>query len=1000
MHERSNFWHIANSQLFLTVAQTITVKGTVVDALNEPLIGVSILVQGTNNGATTDFDGNYELSNVPAEGILVFSYIGMKTQTIAVNGQSTINITMRDNTELLEEVIVVGYGTQKKSSLTGSVASISSKELRKQVTSNVASALQGRTPGVQILQKSGEAGSDVSILIRGAGSFGSTEPLYLIDGAVSNNGLNSLNPQDIKSIEILKDGAAAAIYGSRAANGVVLITTKRGEKGDAIVELGGSYTYQTPSKKLNFMNAEQWRTYANMLADNSTAYERASQNVNPTNPDFSQDWQELYYQSAPMYNMNASISGGNDALTFNTSLGYLKQSGIIIKSGFEKYNARLNSSVKKGFFSITENLSIAYSKKQSAPENRIIEIPTIPVKNDLGQYISTPSSEGYTVDGSDIVNPLTEIYAQDSWSRLIDITGNVEFAFNLSKGLVYKLNLAGSYLNNHNYTHTPAYASYWNNDGTPDSRFSHPQNSLSEGRGEHFNYIVDNTLSYKNTFKDHYIDALLGTSWMSDYSRSMSVGSANADLGSPQITTFNGTGEIGSNELKSVLLSYFVRLNYDYANKYLLSLSLRSDKSSKFAEGHRTGYFPSISAGWNIHNESFFDVSWLSKLKFRGSYGELGANFINPYSFLSLAYGPVPAIFGSTRHLNGYLTRLAQSTLTWETSVSYNIGLELGFINNALTITTEYFVKKNNDLLAPLEALPSSGQTILWNNPNVPYFNTASVENKGFEVVTEYRKKWNDFNLGIMGNITFLKNNVIALGEGVKPIRGPLISSFFDDRPSITQPGMPIGTFWGYKVIGLSDSGNFLYEGADGTSKTIGEVNDKDKQVLGDPNPDFTYGININLGYKEWDLTAFFQGTHGNEIFAAEKYPFYFVSTNNHLVDALNSWSPSNTNTTIPIALVENFKGGNALPSSFYIEDGSYLRCQNLQLGYTLIPSKNNSFIKSARFYAGVQNLFTITKYPFYDPEVSSNTLFSRGIDNVTPAINARVFTTGFNITF
>lgn len=919
----------------IALAQQKTITGTVIDANNEPVIGASVLEKGTSNGTITNLDGEYSLS-VSAGATLVFSYIGYKTQEVSIGNKTTIKITLVEDSEQLDEVVVVGYGVQKKSSMTASVASVSAKEINKLVTSNVTSALQGRTPGVEVLQNGGEAGADVSILIRGAGTFGSTEPLYIIDGAVSNNGINSLNPNDISSIEILKDASAAAIYGSRASNGVVLVTTKSGKSGKTVVEINGSFSYQTPTKMLDFMNAEQWRTFANQVADNSPAFDRAPQNVNPTNPNLSTDWQDLYYQNAAMWNLSAAISGGGENSTFSTSIGYANQDGIIIQSNYEKYNARVNGTYKKGRFTITENLSIAHTSKQSPPAGRSIMLPTIPVKDELGRYVSTPLLDGYSITQSDITNPLASIYARDNYTKKTDITGSLSIGVDIWKGIKYKLNLAGSYLSTHGYTHTPAFASYWDENGTPNSNFSQPYTSLSESRGESFNYTIDNLLTYNGTFGGHTFDVLLGTSWMREFYRTMSIDSGVSDLGAPAVTTYNGAGTVGSNELNSALLSFFARLNYDYKNRYLLSLSIRSDESSKFAKGNRVGYFPSVSVGWNIHQEEFFKVPWMSKLKIRGSYGELGANFIDPYSFLSLAYGPVPTIFNNKRQY-GYVTRLAQTNLTWETAVSSNIAIEMGFLDNALNFTAEYFMRRNNDLLAPLESLPSSGQTIIINDGDLPYYNTASVENKGWEFTLGYRKAWDKWSVDVQGNISFLDNKVRKLGEGVQPIRGNLMSSKFADRPTITKEGLPIGSFYGYKVVGLSDKGDFLFESADGKGKPAGEVSETDKQVLGNPTPDFTYGLNVNVGYKNWDLTAFFQGTQGNDIFAAAKYQIYFNYDNNTLVNAMNSWTPSNTNTSLPIAKTDNFNGGNSLPSSFYIEDGSYFRCKNLQIGYTLM---------------------------------------------------------------
>nr|WP_129734730.1 TonB-dependent receptor [Parabacteroides goldsteinii] len=982
------------------------ITGLIKDERGDPVIGASVLEKGTTNGTITDLDGKFRLEVTPGS-LLSVSFIGYKSQEIPVTDRTEVSVVLKEDTEVLEEVVVVGYGTQKKSSMTAAVASVSAKEIQKQVTGNVASAMQGRTPGVEVLQKGGEAGADVKILVRGAGTFGSTEPLYIIDGAVSNNGLNSLNPNDIESIEILKDGSAAAIYGSRAANGVVLITTKQGKAGRTIVEINGSYSYQTLSKKLDFMNADQWRTFANQVADNS-GLERAPENVNPTNPGIDTDWQDLYFRNAPIYNLNAGISGGGENTTFNTSLGYFKQDGIIVQTDYEKYNARVNGTFKKGMLTVSENLSIAHTVKTPLNKQRMIGLPTAPVKDEYGRYVSIGPE--YNILSSAIENPIAGYYNKEVKNRATDVTGSLSLGLNLFKGFNYKLNLAGSYLNTHNYTHTPTYSTMWDDEGNPVSGFGQLYTSLGESRAENFNYTIDNLLTYNNTFKGHTIDVLLGTSWMREYYRTMSINSNTNDLGAPTITGYEGEGTIGAKEMNAALLSFFARVNYDYRNRYLLSLSIRSDKSSKFAKGHRVGYFPSVSIGWNVHEEEFFNIPWMDKLKIRGSYGELGANFIDPYSFLSLAYGPVPAIFGGKRAM-GYVTRFAQEDLTWETAISSNVGIELSFLDNSLSFTADWFLKRNNDLLAPLAPLPSSGQTIIINDGDLPYFNTASVENKGLELSVGYRKVWGDFSMDASANISFLKNKVRALGDGVQPIRGESLSSKFNDRATITKKGLPIGTFWGYQVTGIDGQGNFIFEDNNGvdengnlTGQPDGVVDENDKKVIGNPNPDFTYGLNISLGYKNWDFTAFFQGSQGNDIFCGAKYYYYFNYTTNSLVDVMNSWTKENPNASLPIAKTDNYNGGNSLPSTFYIENGSYFRCKNLQVGYSFDEQLlKATFIKGVRIYAGVQNLFTITKYPMYDPEVSNNTLFDRGIDGQydnAPTVNARVYNVGFKLTF
>ena len=987
----------------------VTVKVT---GSGEPLIGASVIEKGTLNGTMTDLDGLATIKISPTATISV-SCIGYRTVDIPVNSMDMIEVSLEEDTETLSETVVIGYGVQKKSSLTASVASVPVKELEKQVSSNVASTLQGRMPGVEILQKGGEAGADVKILVRGAGTFGETEPLYVVDGAFSNSGLNYINANDIESIEVLKDGSAAAIYGSRAANGVVLITTKHGHSGATKVDFSTSYSLQTPSRKLEFMDADEYRQYAAMVVANSPGATNATENVNPSDRSVNTDWQDVYLRNAPMYNANVGISGGGEHSTFNASLGYTDQTGINIFSQYKKYNARINSTMKKGRLSVEENLSVSYANKE--PKIRMVmALPTIPLTDELGRYVS--AGPEYYINGSEgNVNPLASYSHQTRRNNVVNVTGSISAGINILPGLDYKLTMGGDYANTHAYNLTSAYDSRWNDDGTADDLYSNKINSLSESWAQNFNYTIDNTLTYARDLGKHHLNALIGTSWMREWYRYNSMSSDNNDLGSSSITVFNGQGTIGGEEFNSCLLSFFGRVNYDYDERYLASVSLRSDTSSKFAKGYRTGYFPAVSVGWNVHNEPFYDIPWLSKLKVRASYGQLGANFIDPYSYISVAHGPVPAAFGEDR-VYGYVTRYLQEDLSWEKSISSNAAVELGFLNNSLQFSAEYFNKVNRDLLANLVPIPSSGQMIYVNEGTNPVYNSASVRNRGVELTVSYRKAWGDWGVTADGNITFLDNKVLSLGEGVQPIRSEVfMSGQFNDRPSITQEGLPIGTFWGYVVEGIDDSGDFIFQDnngidADGnlTGKPDGKVDENDKTAIGNPIADFTFGINLGLTYRNWDLTAFFNGSYGNEIFALMKYDWYFDYNGGLLKDALNAWTPTNTDTNVPVAKISNSSGGNALPSTFYIEDGSYLRLKNLQVGYTF-SSKLLDRIKidHARVYVSAQNLFTITKYPYYDPEVSAEALFDRGIDghygntsSHAATYNARTFNIGVNVTF
>ena len=984
----------------LAFAQQQTVTGTVYDESGLPLIGVSVQEKGTSNGAITDIDGKFSVKLSPETTgggkILIFSYIGYKTQEVSLDGRTDIQVTLSEDTEQLEEVVVVGYGVQKKSSLTASVASVSNKEIVKTMSSNVASTLQGRMPGVDIVQQAGVAGADVNILVRGAASFGATEPLYVIDGAFSNNGLTSINPNDIESIEILKDGAAAAIYGSRAANGVVLITTKRGKQGKPVIEINGSFAVQTPTNIPDFLNASQWREFANMVADNS-GMAHAPENDNPTYPNVDTDWADEWLQFAPMWNLNASISGGGENSTFSTSIGYLDQTGMTVYSDFKRYNFRVNSSYKKGIFSLSENVAISHRDKTPTTAFNI-KLPTLPIYDEQGRLVSGGPDYYINPEDGQSKNPFASLEYSDRYNKVTEIIGALNAELDIWKGLKYKLSVSGNYSTSHNYTHTPQYDTRWFEDGSVDIDYSNTRNSVSESRGEEFTYTIDNLLTYDQTFNGHHVDALLGTSWMREYSRNMSIATID-DLGATNITGFQSIdGRISAGDSNAALLSFFARLNYDYEGKYLLSASIRRDESSKFYKDNRVGYFPSVSAGWNVHQESWFENPVVSKLKIRGSYGELGANFLDPYNFDPIAFGPIPYTLGGNRYVDGRAAYLKSRDLTWETAKTTDIGIEMGFLNNDLTVQVDYFIKKNVDLLAQIDLNLSSGQVFEINSSSEkPYVNSASVKNTGWEFLLNYRKQLTpDFSIDASFNFSTLKNKVLALGDNVQPITSGAMSSYFNDSPSITMPGEAIGSFYGYRIDGFDADGNFIFTDTDGN----GIVNAEDKVILGNPIPDFSYGLNLNLAYKDFDMTMFFQGVAGNEIFNQMKYTYYFDYSNNCVTDVLNAWSETNKDTNIPIMKTANTNGGNSLPSEFYVEDGAYFRCKNLQIGYTL-PKKvlDKLSFTNLRFYVGVQNLFTITGYSGYDPEVSSNVLFSRGIDNSSYP-NARTYTFGFNASF
>ncbi len=996
-----------------TIAQTKTISGKVISKSDgTPLSGVSIIVKGSSSGTQTNEKGDY-IINASDNDLIIYSYTGYVTQEESVGKKTKINIVLIPEVSKMDEVVVIGYGTQKKSSLTGAVTSISPKQMQKQVGSNLASSLQGLAAGVDILQPAGIAGGEVNILIRGAATFGSTAPLYVIDGTFSNSSLNSLSPNDIESIEILKDAAAAAIYGSRASNGVVLITTKKGKKGAPKVELNLNYAQQTPAKLLDFLNATQYRSFINKVADNS-GIAHSPQNDNPSNPSINSDWQKAWLQNAPMYNANVGLSGGGDNSNYNISIGYLDQKGMTVFSEFKRYDFRVNSSLRKGRFSLNESFSLSRHEKEPTTTTSI-GAPTVPIYDSTGRY--TSGTPDYYLQSATISNSLATYYYSTRKNNNTYLIGSLNGSYNILSGFDYRLTLGGSYNGISNFTHNPVYYSLFNASGIGISNYGNNKNSISESRGDQFNYNIENLLTYKTEIQKHNFDVLLGTSWVKEYYRINSINTIS-DLGAINITGTGGTitGQINAMEQQSALLSYFSRINYQFDGKYLFSASIRNDISSKFSKDYQSGWFPSFSIGWNMHKEEWFESKIISQLKLRGSYGELGANFIDPYQFNNTLLGPIPSPFGitPTTFISAYSAQLFPINLRWETSVSKDIGIDLSLLNSRIVFTSDLFDRTNKDLLASVAAPPSSGQGLTQSAEGsklVPV-NTASVQNKGIELSLAYNKNEGDFKFNITSNLTILKNKVLKLGDNIPPILGPVMSGDIGDNITITKTGYPIGSFYGFKMVGLTDSGTIKIIGydLDGNEifKSIEQGGPRDKKIIGSPYPDFSYGINMSGDYKSFDFTVFIQGVKGGEIFNQQKLNTYFGYNQNLVADVLNSWTPGNTKTEIPKASTK-LTAQSGRPSTFYVEDGSYLRLKNLQIGYTF-NTKNTLLdaIKNLRIYAGVQNLLTITNYSGYDPEVGSTSVQGRNVNMTTITRNvdlanypnSRTFTIGINSTF
>lgn len=1025
----------------MVFAQTKKITGKIItEDDSKALAGVTITVKGKGISTQSNANGGFAIDAAIGD-VLVITSASYQPQEVKVGDADNIEVSLKPDSRKLGEVVVVGYGTQKKSSLTGAVASVSAKEMQKLSVGNVGAALQGRTPGVTVNTDGGVAGGAVNILIRGASSLTNVSPLYVIDGAFANS-LSGVNANDIESLEILKDASAAAIYGSRAANGVVLITTKKGKAGGIQINLNSSYSNQTPSKYLSFINAAEYTKLMNEVAvrEGRTPPVRIGSGFNPT---IDEDYQRLWFGNAPMYNVGVDVSGGQKNSTFFTSFNYFDQKSILAFSNFKRYDFRINSTQKINRFKLEENVSV--NRTENKPNYTYsgaaygFDIPILPARNpnpalwgtNSGGYTSGLGSEYYITSPPSSPNPTftsNNMFATGALSKFKEnatiLTGGAKASYELTSGLTYSFGLNGFYQVSNTVYDIAAFTLL-----DIDGKNPAVQNrSFTEAKGEYFQYTMDNLLSYKKSFGKHDIDLLAGQSWLSESSRTITNIAGPSNFVSNSIGVPQGAIATSGYEYGSALLSFFSRANYDYDNRYLLSVSVRSDASSKFAKANRVGVFPAVSAGWNIHKESFFNSKIISQAKLRASYGELGANFIPPYSFISTIRATVPATLGDQGRTFGTITELANPDLKWETSKTVNVGIDLGFLNNKFTFTADYFTKNNIDLLTSLAPPLSSGRGL--DIGGSTYFvNSANVRNKGIEFSLGYHHTQGKFQYDITANASHITNNVVKLGTNVQPILGFAYSGSFSDAPTITKPGLPVGTFWGYQTGGLyqkdadvpqtgvekgKKAGDLIF--VDINKDGIVDVNDKTN--IGSPFPGLEYGINFSGNYKGFDFTVYFLGTQGNDIFNANKYSSYFLTTKANTRDVLDAWTPTHTNTNNPRVATANALGLNALPNSFFVENGSYLRLKNLQFGYVITKANMKKLpFERVRIFAGVQNLFTLTKYSGYDPEVAVipretlnaaatggrssqvNTLFNRGVD-ARAYPRDRTYTTGIQVSF
>ncbi|MGD9556229.1 MAG: SusC/RagA family TonB-linked outer membrane protein [Mangrovibacterium sp.] len=958
--------------------QQTGITGKVTDSSGLPLPGVTVIVKGTNSGSITDNEGSYTIGSVPRDAVLVFSFVGMRVQEIPVAGKSTVNVVMEEETIGIEEVIAIGYGTMKKSDLTGSVASVSSDELAAYPSLGATQAIQGRAAGVMITSKNGEPGAAARIRIRGGTSINaSSEPLYVVDGFAGG----SVPPtEDIQSIEILKDASATAIYGSRGANGVVLVTTKSGKSGKTKIELNTSYSIQEIGKKLNLLNGQQFAEYINELYANDGSSVVPYQN--PAQYGEGTDWQEEIFRTGALQRYQLSASGGTGNINFYTSVDYYDNKGTVINSNYKRISGLSNVDAvvsdrfkfgTKMFFERTEQDGVRTQEESGGSTGTGAIMAALKFEPVQGIY---DESGKYTLSevGDPHDNPVAIARERENGTVTDIFQGNSYVELNLWKELVFRSTFGVQIYNTRNGQYLPTTLNDGRNFGGIGSITS----------GKNTVLINENYLTYKKDFNEsNKLNVMGGYSYQSyrgEYWRS-----ANQNFVTNSFSYWNlGGGSKYQNAASSLttwlLSSFYGRLNYTFMNRYLLTFTGRYDGSSRFGANNKWAFFPSGALAWNVKEESFLrDVSAVSHLKIRTSYGETGNTEIGSYQSLARFSPSFTIVNGNP--VNAVIpTAVANDNLTWESTAQTDIGFDIGFFNERLTLTADYYYKKTEDLLYNVPLPEYSGYTTSLQN-------IGSLRNKGWEfavstVNVDRKFKWNtDFN------ISFNRNKILHLAGGdvlYSTAPGHMLST----DSQILREGEVVGAFYGWVFDGVYQQGdNFSAEpnkkpgdvkysdinGRDEegnlTGTPDGKVNNDDRRIIGNPHPDFIFGFNNDFKYKNFDLNIFFQGSIGNDMMNYTRLELdWLAGKSNATTDALNRWTPTNTDTNVPRASGSN----KSEVSSRRVEDGSYVRLKNVAFGYN-VPERtlNRLKLSKLRVYISAQNLLTITDYSGYDPEVS-----------------------------
>lgn len=1023
---------------FLGFAQNANVKGIVYDETGAPAIGVNILKKGTTEGATTDMDGNFELS-VKKGDVLLFSYIGYTTQSVTYNGQPRLEIRLSEDAEKLDEVIVVGYGTMKKSDLTGAISSVNVEELTSRATTNPAEALQGQVSGVSIQKKGGNAGAGISVKIRGVKSFGNNEPLYIIDGFPGD--ISNVNPQDIAAMEVLKDGAAAAIYGSTAANGVIMVTTKNGKKGDLKVDVNAYLNFSKVANQLELLNSDGYVQVHKQMYDNynlqypnkTVDYPAYITNylANPSSYP-NTNWQDEMFRGGLTQNYQVSVRGGSEKARYSVSYNHSDDKGILLGNSFKQDNARMKLAVTKNIFDLDANLSFM-AKDEKQPQYSLKEVygisPLVSVYDDTKEY-------GFGLTDHDGLpsnrNVMADYTYRQGGGKTYNMDANAALTIHLAKWLTFKT--AYSYRGEHyRYKrHMPAYVA--------DVKAKQDYPSQYEKSYYWEDQVIDNVLTFDKQFKDHSLNVMAGNSvqirkynWneiqvdgkttvyevkdgqlVTSEKPSGFLDPDFATIGAGKGGTYSGDGSLYDYNRAS----FFGRVNYSYAGRYMLQATVRADGSSKFGKDSRWGVFPSVALGWRITEEEFFPKDGvISNLKLRASWGRLGnEQALGYYDFQALITSGNDMSMGSVQG-NGsspwpgsIATGLANRNLQWETTDTKNIGFDYGLLNGRLSGTLNYYYNKTEDMLITKKLAPSVGL-------NNPVMNVGKIRNSGFEMEINWADKkgnW-DYNVGL--NLTTTSNKVLELSDPKQALYGDGLKWGTEHFPTQTLVGEPIASFYLYRADGIfqndaevsahvNKDGELLQPNArpgDIRFRDVngdGQIDEDDKESCGSGMPKLEANLSAGFSYKGIDFSFLLGSGWGHKLYNGNRYFFEGMSSGtNMLASTLDAWTTNNTNTNVPRAVLQD-PNNNSRESDRFLENGNFVRLRQLQIGYTLPATVlKKLFVDKLRLYVSGENLFTITNYSGIDPEFSTEKILNTGVDKEIYPFT-RSYIVGLQLTF